>query len=154
MGAEYGLFTYMTATLTVSGANTASFYFPFPVRIIRTVAVVTTGVTVAPAILTGAIEQRDGTVTSPTGAAALTTMTIPVAAVNLGYYLDVVSRLILVPGERIDWTSDGGATAGAVDLSVLVEPMGFVNAQTRRATDPGYTDVLGYNLGYLTEVTA
>lgn len=147
-------------SLTHSGSNTVS-YFPItPVRIHRMVALSTTATTVASSILTGSIEQVDGTATSPTGAAALGTMTLTTAnsTINGVVYQNVqknVGDRIVYPGERVDITSNGGATAGAARIGLEVEPLGFASADVRShvASHPGSTD-LPTALAGATEVTA
>lgn len=147
-------------SVTVSGANAANWVPSVPCRLLRITYVGTTAITVASAVITGSIEQADGTATDPTGASALGLMTLTVAAGTLNGVITkdlqaTMGDLIVYPGESVDLTSDGGATAGAGRFYLEVEPLGFndVDMRAHVTSHPGSTD-LATSLAGRTEVTA
>ena len=142
---EQGRTQSAATTLTVSGANTASFYADRPILITRWGFVTTTALTTASSVLTSALVESDGTAAVPTGAAAggVLTVTTTIGVIKGGAYIEAENFLlgrpiVMVPGERFDIVSDGGSDAGAGNVFIEFEPLPFVS-KTRDATDPGAT---------------
>lgn len=85
-------------------------------RIVNVSDLVTTGVTVAAAVVT----------VGPNGAASPVSHTVPIAAANLGHAISRTAATLLAQTELpadtvVEVASDGGPTAGAADLIVVVE---------------------------------
>lgn len=133
-------------SLTTSGSNTASWWPSVPSRILKIKTVVTTALTVTSTVITGSIQQADGTAVSPTGAAALGTFTMTTAlgVINSVFYknVDEVSGDIVVyPGEKVALVVTTTSTAGVVRIFLTVEPLSFTDVQQRRSAHVGATDL-------------
>lgn len=157
---EWGLNqTTVSAVLAVDGANTASFYFDTPVKIIKWGFITTVDVTVADSVLTMNHLDSSGGALDPTGAAEGGTCTIAFGTageVDKGCYRDIATtyELIVIPGERIDIVSDGGATAGDGRTFIVYQPLPTVDVNFRsNATIPGAVTASSW-LANLTKVTA
>lgn len=84
----------------------------FPVEIIRFGAIVTVATTVAASVLTADHEAIGGGALTPSGAAALGTVTVPVAPIGSGVYKEMEEPFLVVPGEQVQINTNGGSTAG------------------------------------------
>lgn len=122
---------------TVSGTTPTSFVAGGPVDLKRIIGVVTTAVTVADAVVTVALNgDAIGTITVPFSDSAIgdafetaNFVGIP-AVVNPAVDGSSVNGptsgvLRLNPGDILSFTSDGGATAGAVQFFVEYQALGF-----------------------------
>lgn len=90
-----------------------------PVIVRAVVAVITTTNTVAATVLTITHRPTAGSDTSET---TVDTITIPInGAAGLAYYVNGLEELLL-PGEDLQITTDGGGTAGNANLHVFYEP--------------------------------
>lgn len=114
--------TLATAASIASAANVGA-AVPFAVRTLirRVVVTITTDTTVASSVIT---LYRRITAGSDTGRVAIGTVTVPVASAGNAYVLQVIndSDRKIGLGEEIIAASDGGATAGAANITALVEP--------------------------------
>ncbi len=150
----------VTGAYAINTTTEGIFRPSVPTRIHRCSYVSTVANTGDEAILTFAVEQADGTATSPSGAAIDTmTVTAAQAAVNLVTYFDFQASygdLILYPGEQLSILSDGGGSSGVGDLWLTIEPLGFNDAEMRNhalaGSHPGSTDLVTA-LANVTEVT-
>ena len=135
-------------SVAISGANSASFVPFMPTRILRAYAIITTAITVANTSLLMSIEQADGTDTTPTGVGAAGSMVLTPALgiLNAVFYSNLdetVGDLIVMPGERFTILSNGGSTAGAARLGLIIQPLGLANVDYRShvVSHPGSTDL-------------
>ena len=131
-------------TIALSGTTAKFVVAQYPMRIVRLKMVVTTAVTSAAAVVTINVFQADGTATTPSGAAAGGTMTVPVSAINSVHYINLdetVGELIVYPGEQISIVSAGASVAGGAVAAFEVEPLSWTDVSQRLVTSPGGTDL-------------
>lgn len=143
---EAGLTQARQASLDPTGANTVTFIADRPMKITRWGWITSTTALTGNLTLTAAVEEADGTVASPTGAAQGGTLTVLAAShglINKGAYIEAenfatTAPLTMVPGERFDITSDATPSAGSGHVFMEFEPLPFQDPN-RPAADPGAT---------------
>lgn len=114
MAANYDQVCLGDKSVTVSGANAASFVSPVNGRVSKIGILVTTGVTVAAAVMTIATPLGDLTFT----------FTIPISSAGAVQMIDVPEEAnnVVNQGDLVTVTSNAGPTAGAVDVVGYVMP--------------------------------
>lgn len=147
-------------TLVDQSAGTDTNFIPsVPCSVVKVIFRVVETIGAAACVFTIETQQNDGSAQTPTGAAHLGTMTIPIgAAVPAVYYKDLTSSIttappILLPGEQLHIDCATVAQAGSGFITVIYRPLPFVDVEQRQdALEPGYTDTSS-TLGLVTEVT-
>lgn len=143
-------------SLNAAGTNTVFQVVTMPMQILKWGYAVTTAGTTTALVMRGDILEADGTAASPTGAAALGTMTYPstTLAANVVAIHDVEAnegRVVAYPGERLSLTVTTATTSGVVNPFALVLPLGWANANQRASGAPGST-TLATALAAVTEL--
>jgi hypothetical protein len=125
-----------------------------PVQIIRWGCIVTVATTADVSILTADHEQAGGAALTPSGAADLGTVTVPISAVGLGYYKEMAVPFLVIPGEQVQISTNGGATAGDAMFFIHYKRMNFQDYTVDRQTYDALTTPLdSTQLANLTKVT-
>lgn len=149
-------------SINVNAANDIYYRTLCPLQVLQIGFVVSTVIATANATITGDIVRASTGVTTPTGAAALGTLTTTSAtmAISTGVWLDVMAvkgNRIVYPGEALRfYTSAGtGSATGIVQVFAIVALLGFNNADMRSHVSghPGST-TLTTALQAMTKVVA
>ena len=123
-----------SGVVAISAANGLTFAPDEPVQIIRFGCIVTIATTVAASIITGNHQAAGGGALVPSGAGDLGSVTVPISVAGKGFYKQMASPFLVLPGEQVQLVSDGGATAGSGIVFAHFKRMNFQNYTVDRGT--------------------
>lgn len=122
--------TAAAATITTAGIH-LTVTPTVPVKLVRVVVVVTTGVTVAAETIT---VQRRPIAGTAANQVTLGAFTVPIAAAGSVFYFEDFDLAEINPGEDLTVASSGASTAGAAHIGVELIEDPFVGSRVAGAT--------------------